>query len=85
MHCSLRQVVVQQHVAHAEGPLGISRQSRHSNLASTSTVCRQQFVSFGTVKSIINAAKAGLAPDHVIEVWHAPKKPTTTANEAEVF
>ena len=47
------------------------------------TVRRQQFVPFGTVKSVINAAKAGFPPDKEIEVRHA-SQPKTAATGAVV-
>ena len=39
---------------------------------------------FGTVKSVIKAAKAGFASDSVVEVRHDSYQPTTAATGAEV-
>ena len=48
------------------------------------SVCRLQFVPFGTVKSVINAAKAGCPPDKEINVRHASKQEEIEATGAEV-
>ncbi len=47
------------------------------------TVYRLQFVPFGTVKSVFNAAKAGFPSDKEIEVRHASKQPKTAATGAD--
>lgn len=68
----------------AHGPLWLSRWRPCSELISPGTVRRQQFVPFGTVKSVINAAKAGFPPNKEIRVRHAPQQPKTAATGAEV-